>query len=130
RWRCTAAAARHERADCRASQRRSRRGIAMTRWRAITVAALAAVMLSGTAQAERLRLEGEIYAKSSSMLMPPTIDGLWQLNIASLVPDGQPVKQGDVVVAFEAGQVQQQLLQKQSALAEKQSELAKLHIEL
>jgi len=101
----------------------------MTRTMLIFLAALA-VTGPHAAAAETLRLEGEVYARSSAMLMPPTIDDLWQLNIASLVPDGQVVAQGDVVVQFDAGQVQQQLMQKQSALAEKQSQLAKLQIDL
>jgi hypothetical protein len=59
-----------------------------------------------------LKLDGEVVARDSAAIMPPAIDNLWQLNITQLTPDGRPVKQGDVVVSFDGGETQKQLLEK------------------
>lgn len=33
---------------------------------------------------DKLRLEGEIVAREKAALLPPAIDGMWQLNITQL----------------------------------------------
>lgn len=75
-------------------------------------------------------IDGEIVARQSAAIMPPAVDGLWQLHITELVPDGRAVKQGDMVVAFDGNQVQKSLLEKQSALKEKQSERERLLLDM
>ncbi len=77
-----------------------------------------------------LRLEGELVARQTAALMPPAIDDLWQLNITALTGDGTRVRQGEAVLSFDGGQLQQQLLSKQSALNEKRSQREKLLLEL
>jgi HlyD family secretion protein len=79
---------------------------------------------------EALRLDGEVFARSSAALLPPSIDELWNLNITQLHPDGAPVKQGDVVVVFDGGETQKRLLEKQSALKEKQTQWERLRLDL
>ena len=79
---------------------------------------------------EPLRLDGEVFARSSAPLSPPTIDELWNLNITQLHPDGAPVKQGDVVVVFDGGETQKRLLEKQSELKEKQTQWERLRLDL
>lgn len=92
---------------------------------------LSALMLGGVSHAATpLKLDGEVMARDSAAIMPPAIDNLWQLNITQLTPDGRPVKQGDVVVSFDGGETQKQLLEKQSALKEKQTQLEKLRLDL
>jgi HlyD family secretion protein len=81
-------------------------------------------------QAQALRLDGEVYAKRSVMIVPPAIDDLWQLNITQFANDGDPVKAGDMIVVFDGGETQQRLVQKQSALGEKRSEREKLLLDL
>ncbi|MBD8525743.1 HlyD family secretion protein [Pseudomarimonas arenosa] len=77
-----------------------------------------------------LALEGELYARDSIALMPPSIDGLWQLNISLLAPDGAAVKAGEPVLGFDATQLQNNLREKQSQLDEKMSQQHKLRLEL
>jgi multidrug resistance efflux pump len=77
-----------------------------------------------------MMLDGELFARRSSAILPPAIDDLWQLNITQLAPDGKAVKQGDVVVTFDGGEVQKNLLAKQSTLKEKQAEFEKLTLDL
>ena len=92
---------------------------------------LIGLALAGTAHAALpLKLDGEVVARDSAPIMPPAIDNLWQLNITQLTPDGRTVKQGEVVVSFDGGETQKQLLEKQSALKEKQTQLDKLQLDL
>lgn len=91
---------------------------------------LLVLLLPLSAQAATLRIDGEVYAQEKSSLMPPMIDRVWNFNITRLAPDGEPVKQGDVVLAFDGNQIVQQLTEKQSQLAEKQRELEKLELDL
>lgn len=89
------------------------------------------LLACGVAQAAPpLKLDGEVVARNSAAIMPPAIDDLWQLNITQLTPDGRAVKQGEVVVGFDGGETQKQLLEKQSALKEKQTQLDKLRLDL
>ena len=81
---------------------------------------LFALLLPVAAHAATLRIDGEVYALEKSSLMPPMIDRMWNFNITRLAPDGEPVKQGDVVLAFDGNQIMQQLNEKRSQLAEKQ----------
>lgn len=90
-----------------------------------------ALLASATAGAnEPLRLDGEVFARSSAALSPPSIEDLWNLNITQLHPDGAPVKQGDVLVVFDGGELQKRLIEKQSALKEKQTQWERLRLDL
>lgn len=97
--------------------------------------AMAATVLCEAAAAEpvalaKLEIDGEIIARQTAALMPPNVEGLWQLNITEIAADGSEVKQGQVVLIFDGAQTQQQLLEKQSALAEKRKQQEKLDLDL
>lgn len=94
------------------------------------LATLAALLPLAPAGAATLRIDGEVYAMKKSSLMPPMIDRMWNFNITRLAPDGEPVKQGDVVLAFDSNQLTQQLTEKRSQLQEKQRELENLALNL
>ncbi|MBB5207943.1 HlyD family efflux transporter periplasmic adaptor subunit [Chiayiivirga flava] len=102
--------------------------------RCALLACAVALLFAGAARAQTagdtLRLDGEVFARRSAQIAPPSIDDLWQLNITQLAGDGAPVKAGDMVVVFDGGETQQRLVEKQSALAEKRSEREKLLLEL
>lgn len=100
--------------------------------RAVAVlAALALACASAAAGAATpLRVDGEVYARRSSALMPPNIERMWQFSITQLAPDGAPVKRGQAVISFDSSDVIKQLTEKRSQLKEKQSELQKLDLEL
>ncbi len=94
-------------------------------------AALALACASAAADAAApLRVDGEVYARRSSALMPPNIERMWQFSITQLAPDGAPVKRGQAVISFDSSDVIKQLTEKRSQLKEKQSELQKLDLEL
>lgn len=77
-----------------------------------------------------LPLEGEIIATRTAPLGPPTLQDVWQLNIAELAPEGSVVKAGDVVVRFEVGDLSKRLLENQNALNERRSEREQLLLAL
>lgn len=92
--------------------------------------ALCLLLLPVFAGAQTLRLDGEVFARSSEQIGPPSIDNVWNLNITELVSDGSLVQPGDMVVVFDGGDSQNQLLTQRSALAEKQSQREQLLLEL
>lgn len=100
-------------------------------------AVCAAIMLAmgsvgsmASVSAATLRIDGEVFARRTAALMPPSVDQVWMFNIAQLAPDGSTVKQGEVVLSFDASEVMRQLQTKQGTLKEKQSELDKLVLDL
>jgi len=92
--------------------------------------ALALFALAPGVAAAPLRIDGEVYARRTSALMPPTVERMWQFNITQLAADGAPVKRGEPVIAFDSSDVVKQLAEKRSRLKEKQVELDKLDLEL
>lgn len=92
--------------------------------------ALALLLVVAPLKAAELQLEGEVVARDSVALMPPSIDQLWQLNITLLVPEGTPVSKGMPVVGFDGGSLQQRLQEKQATLNEKQTQAQQLALQL
>lgn len=88
------------------------------------------LLLALPLQAAPLQLDGELAARESAALMPPSIDDLWQLNITLLVPEGTPVKQGMPVVGFDGASLQQRLQEKQAQLNEKRTQQQQLQLQL
>lgn len=96
--------------------------------RCLAMVLLCALPLHAKAQA--LRLEGEIAAQQSVSISPPSVDGQWQYQITQLLADGSAVKKDQVVVAFDAGDLQRRLVEAQSKLNEKRSERERLLLDL
>lgn len=94
---------------------------------------LAAMLLAASAWAQpvqTLRIDGEVYARRTAPLMPPSVDRMWQFNITRMATDGAPVKEGETVVSFDSSQVLRELSEKQSQLEAKRRELEKLELDL
>lgn len=100
----------------------------MKRWRAALLGLSA--LLPAMAMAATLKIDGEVYARRTAALMPPVIEGQWNFNVTQLAPDGAPVVEGQVVVAFDSSETMKKLAEKQSLLKEKQTQLDKLELEL
>lgn len=96
---------------------------------AIALALLLAIPVAAQAP-QTLRIDGEVYARRTAPLMPPAVDRMWQFNITQLAPDGAPVEEGQMVVAFDSSQVARELAEKQSQLEAKRRELEKLELDL
>ena len=80
--------------------------------------------------AKPLDIDGEIFARESIPILPPTVSGLWQMTVTQMAPDGEVAKKGDVLVTFDASTVVKDLAAKQSALAEKQRKKEQLVLDL
>ena len=52
---------------------------------------------------------GTLKAIDTDLVEPPQLRDMWQFKIAHMAPEGEPVKQGDVVLAFDASELQQRL---------------------
>jgi HlyD family secretion protein len=91
---------------------------------------LALSLPAGVALAEALRLEGELFARQTAVLAPPSIDGVWNLNISQISADGAPVRAGQPVLVFEGGELMKRLQEKTSALAEKERQREQLLLAL
>ena len=91
---------------------------------------LALTALPALVSAQSLRLDGEVVAQRSQHFTPPSIDNVWNLNITEMAPDGSKVSPGDVVVVFDGGETQNNLITQRNQLAEKQSLRAQLLLQL
>jgi len=82
--------------------------------------------------AERLPLllDGEVAALRSAVLGPPSVRNQWQFQIISLATDGSRVEAGDVVVEFDAGDLNRRLNEARSKANEARSEREKVLLEL
>ena len=83
-----------------------------------------------SAATQALRLEGEIAAERSVPIAPPKIENQWQYQITQLAADGSRVAKGDVIVAFDASEVQRRLQESSSKRTEKRSERERLLLDL
>ena len=73
---------------------------------------------------------GEVFAHTSVSIVPPQIQELWQMTITQMAADGQPVKQGDIIVTFDGGETNKKLMSSKSELEEKRRAQEKLRLEL
>jgi multidrug resistance efflux pump len=77
-----------------------------------------------------IKANGEIRAQKSIMISPPAVEGLWQMNISQMAPDGSEVGKGQPIVTFAAGDLAQKLPAEQSQLAEKLRTRENLRLQL
>lgn len=73
---------------------------------------------------------GEIEARVSHPILAPEFRGVWQVTIASVVPDGTKVKKGDVVLSFAKDTFAEDLRDRESDLAVAQASFTKVKEEL
>ena len=96
----------------------------MMAWRALslilTVAALGcSTDRSPFSQAEveqrdlvlEVDVSGELVAPNSAQIGPPPVDRVWNFKIASMIDEGNEVKEGDVLLRFDTTELEQKLLQ-------------------
>jgi len=85
---------------------------------------------SGGGMLAPLKADGEVFAQRSLAISPPSVDGLWQMTVSQMAGDGESVKKGDMLVAFEASEVVKNLTAKQGELAEKRRKQEQLKLDL
>lgn len=75
-----------------------------------------------------VRVTGELQSGNSQFFGPPSISDIWNYTIASMAPDGEPVKQGQPILRFDTQELMIKLRDKNNTLNEKQKELDKAEI--
>ncbi len=73
---------------------------------------------------------GELEARHSHPILAPEFRGVWQVTIASVVPDGTPVKKGEVVLSFAKDSFAEDLRDREAELAVAQASHDKVKEEL
>lgn len=77
-----------------------------------------------------IKADGAVRALDSVSIIPPQVEGLWQMNVTKMVPDGAQVKKGEPIVTFAAGDLAQKLPATMSQLTEKLRTRDNLKLEL
>ena len=72
-----------------------------------------------------IEVEGTLAAVHSHLLTPPAFSGRWEYKISSMVPDGNEVKEGDPVLAFDTSELERLLLDMTAALDSAGKEIEK-----
>lgn len=73
---------------------------------------------------------GEIEARKSHPILAPELRGVWQITIASVLPDGTLVKAGDTVLSFARGTFDEDLRDRESDLAVAQASFVRAREQL
>jgi len=79
---------------------------------------------------EPLYIDGEIFARQSLTISPPTVDGLWQMTVTQMAGDGEFVKKGATVVVFDGAEVMKNLTTKKGQRGEKLRTQEQLKLDL
>lgn len=82
------------------------------------------------ADRQRLSVPGEVMFGQGVSIVPPEVEGLWDMTITWLLQDGQMVHRGDSLVSFEGGEVHRRLEQLRSDLLEQRQLQLKERLEL
>jgi HlyD family secretion protein len=69
-----------------------------------------------SAEGDTLTATGEIISLKTATITPPSVEFMWNYKIQFLAPENTPVKKGDVVVKFDALELRNRLIEKQSEL--------------
>ena len=98
--------------------------------KAFLPAAVLGLLAAGAQAATPLHFDGEVFARESVPITPPSIENTWQFTLTQLTADGASVKKGETVATFDGGEIGRQLEAKTSSLKEKISLRDKLKLEL
>ena len=77
-----------------------------------------------------VEVEGTLASRDASVLTPPQGVGMWDFQIRFMAPEGSEVEQGAPVLAFDASQLQQRLLQLQTEAEQAGKNIEKLDVDL
>lgn len=91
---------------------------------------LALLFAGGAVGQAGLVVQGEVVALDAIAIGPPSVRGQWQFQIVNLAQDGSRVEAGDLVVEFDAGELQRKLVDANNKHNEKSREREKLLLEL
>jgi len=77
-----------------------------------------------------VEVEGTLASRDASVLTPPQGVGVWDFQIRFMAPEGSEVEEGAPVLAFDATQLERQLLQLQTEAERAAKNIEKLDVDL
>jgi len=101
---------------------------------------LSLVTCSRSAQARTVRVvkapfdikvhaTGQLQSAASFYVGCPSVERLWQYTISFMAPEGKAVKEGDLILSFDAREIMQRLQLKQSELDTAAKELSRMRLQ-
>ncbi len=76
----------------------------------------------------KVHATGQLQSAASFFVGCPSVERLWQYTISFMAPEGQAVKQGDMILAFDAREITQRLQVKMSDLDTAAKELQRMRL--
>ncbi|MCE9678919.1 efflux RND transporter periplasmic adaptor subunit [Shewanella sp. AS1] len=73
---------------------------------------------------QQIEVTGELVSADNVSMMPPPIRRVWQYQVKQLAPEGQSVRQGDVVARLDTSELTQRLSVSQANLAATEQDIA------
>lgn len=77
-----------------------------------------------------VELTGTLKATDSISVGPPGLPDVWEFKVSGMAPEGEPVKEGDFVLAFDASALKEQLLSRENSRDTAQTNLDKAQAEI
>lgn len=73
-----------------------------------------------------VKSNGELASAQTAFLSPPSVNGMWRYKLSFLMPEGTPVKKGQMIARFETNKITDKLKQKKDKLSTITKELENL----
>jgi len=77
----------------------------------------------------KVHATGQLQSAASYFIGCPSVERVWQYTISSMAPEGKAVKEGDMILAFDAREIMQRLQLKQSELDTGLKELERMRLQ-
>jgi len=76
----------------------------------------------------KIHATGQLQSAASFFIGCPSVERVWQYTISFMAPEGQAVKEGDMILSFDAREIMQRLQVKQSDLDTASKELQRMRL--
>jgi HlyD family secretion protein len=77
----------------------------------------------------KVHATGQLQSAASLFVGCPSVERVWRYTISSMAPEGTAVKEGDLILSFDAREIAQRLQLKQAELDTGQKELARMRLQ-
>ncbi|MDD8016507.1 MAG: efflux RND transporter periplasmic adaptor subunit [Acidobacteriota bacterium] len=77
----------------------------------------------------KIHATGQLQSAASFFVGCPSVERVWRYTISSMAPEGKAVKEGDMILAFDAREIMQRLQLKQAELDTGRKELERMRLQ-
>ncbi len=77
----------------------------------------------------KVHATGQLQSAASHFVGCPSVERVWRYTISAMAPEGKAVKEGDLILSFDAREIAQRLQLKQAELDTAQKELARMRLQ-